>query len=117
MHQCHANGCETRDIHPEAPFCKKHWAMLPVPHREKLWAVRVRGDCGVCEHDEAHPKFTELTNLGIALLCVLEYGEHDCPDDLRDRDGFCWGCGCHDVPKVYEQVASIVSRFELKGKK
>lgn len=116
MHRCHANGCETPDLHPEAPFCKRHWAMLPKPHQQKLWRARARGACGVCEHDEAHPSFTELVNLGIALLCVLEYGEHDCPGSLIDKQGFCWGCGCHDAAKVYQQVTTIMEKFGLKGR-
>ena len=91
--------------------------MLPQPHQKKLWRLRVMGGCGVCEHEEAHPSFLELTNLGIALLCFLEYGEHDCPEELLDQGGFCWGCGCHDVPKVYQQAGKIAAKYELKGRK
>lgn len=90
--------------------------MLPKPHQEKLWRARVQGACGICEHEEASSSFTELVNLGIALICVLEYGEHDCPDTLRDEQGFCWGCGCDGAAKVYKQVEAIIRKFKLKGR-
>lgn len=114
-HACHANGCESPDLHAEVPFCKKHWAMLPEPHQSKLWKGRVRGECGVCDgHDAAHPEWSKLANLGIALICVLEYGEHDCPAGLLDEDGFCWGCGVDDAARAYRQVDAIVKKYGLR---
>lgn len=114
-HACHANGCESPDLHAEVPFCKKHWDMLPEPHQKKLWKGRVRGGCGLCEHhDEAHPEWLRFVHLGIALLCLLEYGEHDCPESLLDEQGFCWGCGVQGVPKVYRQAKKIAEKYKLK---
>ena len=115
VHRCHANGCDALDIHSEIPFCKKHWAMLPKPHQDKLWKGRTRGECAVCEDfEEATEEWRMFANLGIALLCLVEYGDHDCPEELRDSDGFCWGCGCHDVPRVYEQAKKIAEKYKLK---
>lgn len=117
-HACHANGCEDPDLHREIPFCKKHWAMLPKPHQDKLWKGRVRGECGVCEDfEEARPEWRKFANLGIALICYLEYGEHDCPEELLDRDGFCWGCGVADAKASYKQCKKIAEKYNLKVQK
>jgi len=129
VHRCHANGCDAQDIHPEVPFCKKHWAMLPEPHQKKLWNGRWSAkQCPICWDAEALRRTMEeglwpgaeewlmFANMGIALLCYLEYGDHDCPETLRDEQGFCWGCGCHNVPKVYEQAKKIVEKYGLKAR-
>jgi len=92
-HSCHANGCSEVDIHPEVPFCKKHWSMLPEPHQKKLWQGRTKDDCLACSPGEEPenmlamtgppepvPEWLAFTHLGIALLCYMEYGEHDCPE-------------------------------------
>jgi len=113
-HACHANGCESPDLHREAPFCKKHWSLLPKPHQDKLWKLRSRGECGVCEDSEAHPEFVKFANLAIALLCFMEYGEHDCPKELRDEAGFCWGCGVDNADVVYRQGKKIAEKYKLK---
>ena len=127
LHSCHANGCEAQDIHPESPFCKKHWNMLPKPHQKKLWDGRWSAkQCPICWDNRILQRaidenlwtgaleWLKFANLGIALICFLEYGEHDCPVNLLDEDGFCWGCGCYDVPKVYEDVKKIVKKYGLK---
>lgn len=114
-HRCHANGCETPDLHPELPFCKRHFNFLPEAHRNKVWKLRPHGRCGVCEPMSAMKEWHELVNLAIALICRMEYGDHGCPDELRDDDGFCWGCGCHDVPHVYEVSERIINKFGLRA--
>jgi len=88
--------------------------MLPTAHRNKLWKMRPYGKCGVCESRAAVQEWHELANLAIALICRMEYGGHGCPDELRDNEGFCWGCGCHDVPRVYEVSEKIIQRFGLR---
>ena len=114
-HACHANGCESPDVHPEIPFCKKHWEMLPEPHQKKLWRGRTKGECAVCEDfEEATAEWRMFAHLGIALLCYLEYGDHDCPEELTDADGFCWGCGVQDAAKLYRQAASLAKKYGLK---
>lgn len=125
-HACHANGCESPDLHREVPFCKKHWSMLPKPHQDKLWQMRPKGGCGVCEgHEEPAnvlaggpqepaSEWAKFANLGIALVCLLEYGEHDCPKELTDAQGFCWGCGVQGPGVAYGQSEKIVVKYELK---
>jgi len=114
-HQCHANGCETRDLHPEVPFCKKHFKILPKPHQQKIWKLRPYGTCGVCYPESATDEWHDLVNLAIALICRVEYGRHGCPDSFRDEDGFCWACGCHDVPRVYQVSEKIIKKFNLRA--
>jgi hypothetical protein len=112
-HDCHANGCEEEDAHHELPFCRRHFNMLPVPHRNKLWEMRSRGECGVCIPKDAIPEFLELANLGIAIIHYLEWGDHDCPDELCDDGGFCWGCGIQGPDKVFRQAKVVEERFNL----
>lgn len=114
-HRCHANGCETPELHPELPFCKHHFNMLPEAHRNKIWKLRPYGKCGVCDSKAAMKEWHELVNLAIALICRMEYGGHGCPDELKDDEGFCWGCGCHDVPHVYEVSERIIQKFGLRA--
>lgn len=87
--------------------------MLPVPHRNKLWRLRPASGCGVCNSRSAMPEWLELANLAIVLICRIEYGRHGCPDSLLDETGFCWGCGCHDVPKVYKTSEKLIRKFKL----
>lgn len=112
-HKCHANGCENPEIHAELPFCEYHFKLLPVEHRNRLWRLRPYGKCGVCDSRSATKEWLELANLGIAIICRLEYGSHGCPSDFLDETGFCWGCGCSDVPHVYEVSERIVRKFGL----
>lgn len=113
-HRCHANGCETHELHAELPFCQYHFKMLPVEHQNKLWRLRPYGKCGVCDSRSATKEWQDLANLAIALICRLEYGAHGCPEDYCDEDGFCWGCGCFDVPRVYKVSEKIIQRFGLR---
>jgi hypothetical protein len=113
LHYCHANGCEDPDTHPELPFCKRHWNMLPVAHRNKLWRLKPAQGCGVCNPRSAMKEWAGLVNLAIALLCRIEYGRHDCPESFLDETGFCWGCGCYDVPKVYKVSEAVIKKFNL----
>lgn len=124
-HACHANGCTNEDTHKEIPFCKRHWSMLPKPHQAKLWDGRGES-CFVClPRDEPEnmlaggevvpvTEWEGFANLGIALLCYVEYGAHDCPESLLDDDGFCWGCGVNDAKSSYEQCKAIAKKFKLK---
>lgn len=121
LHFCHANGCEDSDAHPDLPFCEYHFKMLPVAHQNKLWRLRADG-CHLClpwEEDEQieltedEEEWFELANLGIALLCRIEYGRHGCPKHLLDDQGFCWGCGCHGAPKVYEVAEAVIRKYNL----
>jgi len=112
-HCCHANGCEDPDIHPDIPFCKYHFEMLPVGHRNKLWQLRPAQGCGVCNPRSAMPEWLSLANLGIVLLCRIEYGRHGCPKHLLDHKGFCWGCGCNDVPRAYEVAEAVIRKYNL----
>lgn len=106
--------------------------MLPEAHRNKLWKMRPSGFCGTCGPCEfcngtmedcvdcdpwvnVGEEWQQLTNLAIALICRMEYGGHGCPEELRDDDGFCWGCGCHDVPHVYEVSEQIIKKFGLRA--
>jgi hypothetical protein len=100
--------------------------MLPEPHQKKIWRGRTQGMCGVCEaFDEPEnvlapgpvekpSEWDEFVHLGIALLCYLEYGDHDCPKELMDEDGFCWGCGVNDAEAHYQQAKAIVKKYKLK---
>lgn len=116
VHACHANGCESPDLHPEVPFCKKHWSMLPKPHQDQLWDGRLKGECGVCDGKEADPDWMASANLGIALICFIEYGEHECPKDLVDEENFCWGCGVQSPNRTYKQAKAIVKKYRLKAR-
>lgn len=123
-HRCHANGC-LAEAHPELPLCKKHFQLLPEPHRKKLWDLRWPAKrCPVCEHQlsnqakdqwKDYRQWFDLANLAIVIVCRLEYGEHDCPPDLLDDQGFCWGCGTHGVPKSWTQADEMIKRFSLKA--
>ena len=124
---CHANGCEEFDLHPELPFCKLHFNILPEAHRKKLWALKWPvGHCPLCWDSLALDddiennrwkdvqEWLDLANLGIAIICRAEFGRHGCPNSLVDDAGFCWGCGCHDVPHVYEVSEKIIQKFGIQ---
>jgi hypothetical protein len=114
MHECHANGCFNQDdMHAELPFCKFHFKKLPIPLQKKLWGMRSRGECGLCEFGEAFHEWLDLTNLSIAILCFVEYGDHDCPKDFLDKSGFCWACGIHDPEKSFGLAKKIVKKWSL----
>lgn len=109
-HECHANGCENLS---HRMFCEQHSSRLPPVHIEKLESFL---DCNYCdaEVEKVNSKWFELANLGIAILCLLDYGDHDCPPSYRDEDGFCWACGIDQPDKTFNQAKSIVKRFRLK---
>ena len=113
LHHCHANGCEESDIHPDLPFCKHHFDMLPVPHRNNLWRLRPASGCGMCNPKSAMKEWLELANLAIAILCRIEYGRHGCPESYLDNTRFCWACGCSDVPRVYEVAEKVIKKFNI----
>lgn len=122
IHDCHANGCEDNS-HPESPFCKRHFNMLPEPHRKALWSERRKdGMCSACypkrdaePGQEQSERWLELFNLGVALLLVIEYDDCGAPDEMRDEEGFCWGCGVWDEIKTYETARKVVKKFGLKA--
>lgn len=121
-HPCHANGCTADDCHPELPFCKRHFNLLPEVHRKKLWRGRRKdGVCGFCDPREADEfplraadDWHELVNLAIAILLVLEYDDCGSHPRLFDRDGFCWGCGVADAEATYQQARAVIKKFNLE---
>lgn len=42
IHQCHWTGCNER-VAPAAWGCRRHWFMLPMSIRNKIWAAYRRG--------------------------------------------------------------------------
>lgn len=43
-HRCHARGCTT-PVPPEMLMCKKHWYMVPLPIRRRVWNAYRPGQC------------------------------------------------------------------------
>jgi hypothetical protein len=122
-HHCHADGCKGEG-HDEVPFCKAHFQKLPKDVRERLWKGRWPAkQCGLCNPGKglqrsiqeglwpSYREWFDLVNQSIAFLLVVDFGPHDCPDTLRDAGRFCWGCGIHDVPKVF----AVVAGWPLEG--
>lgn len=114
MHGCHANGCESTDTHAEIPFCKGHWRRLPERLRKKLWSKRPSGECGACSPGAAHETWTELYNLAVGILHFLDWGDHDCPDSVRDDKDFCWGCGIQAPDDTFKTAKTVVRKFNCK---
>ena len=121
-HECHATGCSD-EAHPEIPFCKRHFGMLPEAHRKKLWSGRPKDKvCGACDpgHSQAAPLirrdgWDDLYILGVAILLVIEYDDCGAPPELHDEQGFCWMCGMPDAARTYKRAERVVERFKLKG--
>lgn len=116
-HRCHANGC-TKTGHAELPFCKDHFQKIPERVRKRIWKIRWPAMmCGICNCGRSltmaveknlwpgHYEWFQLVNKGIAYIMFSEFGDHDCPSNLVDEDGFCWGCGIHDAAKTFDEVA------------
>jgi hypothetical protein len=110
MHRCHANNCEedASDV-----FCNYHLSKLPSVHIEKMHRIAPL-DCGICNPGSAMYEWFELANLGIAILCLLEYGDHDCPKEYQDEGEFCWACGIYYPEKTFAQAKRIAKRFNLR---
>lgn len=43
-HHCHATGC-TASVPPVMWGCKKHWFMVPLAIRNRVWAAYRAGQC------------------------------------------------------------------------
>lgn len=43
-HICHATGCRV-SVPPEMWGCKRHWFMVPVAVRNRIWATYRPGQC------------------------------------------------------------------------
>lgn len=115
-HQCHANGCQAVDCHPEAPFCKKHFKMLHPAHQKALWGGRAGGGCcAACEPVEGQGPaegWWELYNLAVAILLVTEYEKCGFGADMHDDDsGFCWGCGVDQAEATYTRARAAVTKL------
>lgn len=117
-HRCHANGCSQDDAHPELPFCKKHFRLLPEAMQKRLWSGRRRdGLCGACDPklaDEvrlrAHKDWNDLFNLAVAMILTIEYGSCGAPESFHDETGFCWGCGVNNAPATYDKAAKLLEK-------
>lgn len=119
-HQCHAAGCEAVDCHPELPFCRRHYNMLPELYRKLLWAGRRKDKvCGACNPREAgevplraDERWYGLLNLSYAVLFLIE--NEGCKSEWIDKGGFCWRCGVFDADKTHEQALIVIERFSLR---
>lgn len=121
-HTCHANGCNG-SAHPELPFCKRCFNLLPEPHRKKLWkGRRLDGQCGACDmrlNDEVRLRrskdWNELLHLALAILLQLDFDGCGAPPPYQDEQGFCWACGIDGALKNEERAKKIIKRFGLKA--
>jgi hypothetical protein len=41
-HHCHARGCDAKTA-PKLFMCRRHWAMVPKPLQDAIWANYVPG--------------------------------------------------------------------------
>jgi len=122
VHRCHARGCEAVDCHPELPFCKRHFNLLPGSYRGRLWRGRRQdGVCGACEPRDADEVplraadgWYELLNQSEAILLILEYEDCGGHPQLLDREGFCWGCGIFNAEKTYQEARAVIKKFNLE---
>jgi len=120
-HRCHANGCD-EEAHPEIPFCKRHFGLLPEAHRKRLWAERAKGKCGVCgdPQDDAgnlrSKDWNSLANLGIAIIALVEAPEYDPRPEWMDEQGFCWMGGITDAEKTVKTARAVIKKFDLAAK-
>ncbi len=118
MHTCHANGCDD-DAHPEVPFCKRHFRLLPEPHRDKLWKGRPRGMCGACVvHSGVDttraPDWNHYLNLGVAILAVVEAPGYGPREEWLDEQGFCWMGGIQDAVKIVRVAQKVADKFNIE---
>jgi len=117
-HSCHANGCEG-DAHPELPFCKRHFNVLPEAHRKRLWAERPKGKCGACEpgaDEEGRLRGKDwdmLLNLAIAIVACVEAPAYEPRPEWADAQGFCWMGGLHEADKTVRLARKVVEKFGL----
>lgn len=119
-HRCHANGC-TEEAHPEIPFCKRHFQLLPAEHRSRLWAKREKGVCGACVADDPSDAgrqrrasdWNMLLNLGIAIVACIEAPQYDPQPEWLDEHGFCWVGGLHDATKTVKTARAVIKKFNL----
>ena len=113
-HRCHANGCED-EAHAEIPFCKRHFGILPEPHRKRMWAERPKGYCGACEAGMQHTSedWKSLCNLGIAIIAAVEVPEYQPQPEWTDEAGFCWMAGIHDAEKSMKTANAVVKKFSI----
>jgi hypothetical protein len=119
-HWCHANGCSLQ-AHPELPFCKTHFGMLPEPHQKKLWkGRRLDKQCGACNPKDSEARlrraddWNRFYHLGLSILLELEYGGCGAPpDEYQDETKFCWACGIQDALKNEGDARKIVAKFGL----
>lgn len=117
-HWCHANGCDNDDAHPEIPFCKMHFKLLPEAHQKRLWAERVKGGCGACWMDESYGRSVDwntLYNLAVAIIANVEAPEYTPQPEWMDDSGFCWMAGIHDAEKTMKMARAIVKKFSLSA--
>lgn len=111
-HTCHACGCD-REAHPEVPFCKECFNILPKKHKQILWKERVEGQCGGCDPEGFSADWLNLYNLGVAVILTVQYFECEAPKLMYDEDGFCWGCGVDKAKKTYKIANKIVEKYGL----
>lgn len=118
-HYCHANGCEA-EAHPEVPFCKPHFQLLPKPHQEKLWKGRPKGKCGACNvysgvTNDREPDWNHYLNLGLAIIACVEAPQYEPREEWLDEQGFCWKGGLHDAVKTVRVAKKVIEKFGLQA--
>lgn len=120
-HRCHANGCE-EEAHPEIPFCKPHFQLLPEAHRKRLWNERPKRACGTCypqdnQHDPTSPRrsadWNMLFNLGVAIVACVEAPEYEPRPEWIDEQGFCWMGGLQDAEKSVRTARAVIKKYNL----
>lgn len=67
-HHCHARNCKLK-VPPEMLMCKRHWFMVPMPIRNRVWKHYRKGQC-----DDMRPseEWLEAANDAIAAVYKAE---------------------------------------------
>lgn len=67
-HTCHAAGCTT-PVPRESFMCRKHWLMIPVAMRSRLWkAYRV----GQCDDWEISHAYADAARVAVRAVAAKE---------------------------------------------
>lgn len=81
-HSCHWPGCKVQ-VKPAAWGCRRHWFLLPLPIRTKLWQTYVPSQ----EENNAKVTKAYLAAAEEAQAYALIYGENG---TQSDADNWTW---------------------------
>lgn len=64
-HTCHAIACE-KPVPPQMLMCKKHWFMVPLKLRNRVWATYRDGQCDTFDPSSAYCQAAKAAVLAVA---------------------------------------------------